>query len=55
MNFEQWFSSAFGAPVPSEFAEYLRKHPEGMENGYGPRLWTADAIQDETEEQTADS
>ncbi|CAJ6715495.1 Uncharacterised protein [Burkholderia pseudomallei] len=28
----------------------LREHPQGVENGYGPWLWTAQAIHDETDD-----
>ncbi|MBN3761201.1 hypothetical protein [Burkholderia sp. Ac-20365] len=49
-QFGRWFSGAFGVQVPLAFAEYLRDHPRGVENGFGPRLWTAEAIQDETED-----
>ncbi|MDR5777129.1 MULTISPECIES: hypothetical protein [unclassified Caballeronia] len=50
MSFAQWFKRSFGVGVPAEFEAYLIAHPHGVENGYGPRLWTAEAIQDETDD-----
>jgi hypothetical protein len=50
MSFAQWFTKSFGVGVPAEFEAYLAAHPQGVENGYGPRLWTAEAIQDETDD-----
>ncbi|WP_334043702.1 hypothetical protein [Burkholderia ambifaria] len=50
MSFAQWFMKAFGVAVPAEFEAYLSEHPQGVENGYGPRLWTADSIHDETDD-----
>ncbi|WP_176315781.1 hypothetical protein [Burkholderia vietnamiensis] len=50
MNFAQWFKKSFAVDVPTEFEAYLAAHPQGVENGYGPKLWTADTIQAETED-----
>jgi hypothetical protein len=50
MSFAQWFTDKFGVAVPAEFATYLAEHPQGVENGYGPRLWNAEAIQGETDD-----
>ncbi|BBA45367.1 hypothetical protein KEH59_01915 (plasmid) [Burkholderia contaminans] len=50
MTFSRWFETQFGCPVPSGLTEYLTEHPSGAENGYGPRLWTAEAIQEETDD-----
>lgn len=50
MNFTQWYTKSFGIAVPAELETYLAAHPQGVENGYGPRLWTAEAIQGETDD-----
>ncbi|MEX3555970.1 MAG: hypothetical protein VB131_05060 [Burkholderia gladioli] len=50
MSFAQWFTKAFDVAVPAQLATYLTEHPHGVENGYGPRLWTAQAIHDETDD-----
>lgn len=50
MSFAKWFRTAFGVEVPAAFDAYLAAHPQGVENGYGPRLWNAQVIQDETDD-----
>lgn len=50
MSFTHWFNNNFGVVVPAEFDAYLAAHPQGVENGYGPRLWSAQTIQDETDD-----
>ncbi|MBN3729330.1 hypothetical protein [Burkholderia sp. Tr-20390] len=50
MSFAQWFMKAFGVSVPAALEAYLIAHPQGVENGYGPKLWTAQAIRDETDD-----
>ncbi|WP_176331470.1 hypothetical protein [Burkholderia vietnamiensis] len=50
MSFANWFKTTFGVAVPPVFDAYLAAHPQGVENGYGPRLWNAQAIQDETDD-----
>lgn len=50
MSFAKWFKTTFGVEVPAAFDAYLATHPHGVENGYGPRLWNAHAIQDETDD-----
>ncbi|MFP3637509.1 hypothetical protein [Paraburkholderia sp. SIMBA_054] len=50
MTFDQWFRHAFGTSLPEPFGTYLANHPRGVENGYGPRLWPADRIREETQD-----
>lgn len=50
MSFAQWFTKTFGVGVPAEFEAYLAAYPRGVENGYGPKIWNAQAIQDETDD-----
>jgi hypothetical protein len=45
MNFAHWFTKKFSVDVPAEFEAYLAEHPPGVENGYGPKLWSAETIQ----------
>lgn len=51
-KFATWFVNAFGLPVPEAFGKFLSKHPNGAENGYGPRLWPADRVILETEDRS---
>lgn len=49
-DFPAWFAENFGLPTPKAFAQFLAKYPMGVENGFGPRLWPADRVMQETED-----
>ncbi|WP_321817109.1 MULTISPECIES: hypothetical protein [unclassified Paraburkholderia] len=49
-TFNEWFAGAFGVDMCQSFAQYLQAHPKGMENGCGPRIWTAAAMRVETDD-----
>lgn len=50
MDFAKWFSTEFGVDVPTSFAAYVQEYPRGAANGYGPTLWPAQRIREETED-----
>lgn len=50
MSFAQWFTDTFGGRIPAEFEAFLAAHPQGVENGYGPKIWNAQTIQAETDD-----
>lgn len=49
-EFATWFATTFGHSVPKEFGTFLSTRPEGAENGFGPRLWSADRVRVKTED-----
>jgi hypothetical protein len=49
-EFATWFATTFGHRVPEAFGRFLSTHPNGAENGFGPRLWPAGRVMNETED-----
>lgn len=49
-DFATWFATVFGHAVPEDYRDFLSKHPTGAQNGFGPRLWPAERVREETED-----